>query len=153
MASGALSEGDEPRGEVDCESLSIHVRRFPHDSCEFLSWVRQEDGKSAGGLSGAGKCGLGSDWGFNDRAGTVLKVLAEFWFELCGCWEFAVGVAVDGDVLKGNSHLSFVRDKGKDETLPLIAMNLPKPTLPESKLDQTLPNMASSARLPILMTR
>ena len=76
VAAGTLSERDESRGEVDHQLLTEHIRGFPHDSCQLLSWVRQEDGKSAHGLGGVSECGLGPDWGFDDGAGPVLEVLA-----------------------------------------------------------------------------
>jgi len=94
--------------------LAEHVCGFSHDSGEFPSWVGEEDGEGSDGLGGVGNCGFGPNWGFNDGAGAILEVLSEFGLELGRGWEVTVGVAVDGDVLEGNPHLSFVGDEGEN---------------------------------------
>jgi hypothetical protein len=114
VAPGTLSEGGESGGKVDCESLSVHICEFPHNSSELPSWVGQENGEGASGLGGVGKCGLGPNRGFDDGAGMVLEVLAKFCFEFGGQRELPIGVVVDGDILESNSRLSFIRDEGKN---------------------------------------
>ena len=93
--------------------MTKHISGFPHYPCKLPSWVGQEDGEGACGLGGVGECGFGPDRGFDNRAGPVLKVLAELSLEFGRGWKVAVGMAVDGDILKSNSCLSLVRYEGE----------------------------------------
>ena len=114
VAAGTLSEGGKSGGKVDRQSLTEHVGGFPHYPRKLLSWVGQEDGEGACSLGGVGECGFSPYWGFDDGAGPVLEVLTKLGLEFGGGWKVAVGMAVNGDILKSNSSLSLIRDEGED---------------------------------------